>query len=127
MGFYVDFVSPPGKDGGIDIIAFRDPLGFEKPRIKVQVKNYKENNKIDVKPIRELRGLLNANEHIGMFITSSSFTKDAESFARHSDIHIKLINREDLIDLWQEYYTKMTEEEKAYMPLHPIYFLGSNE
>jgi restriction system protein len=124
MGFYVDFNSPPGKDGGVDIIAFKDPLGFEKPRIKVQAKKYKESIKVDVKPIRELKGLLHRDEHIGIFITSSYFTRDAEAFARQSDIHIKLINRDELIELWQEYYEKLTEDEKLLLPLRPIYFLG---
>jgi restriction system protein len=32
-------VSPEGPDGGIDIIAHRDELGFEPPIIKVQVKS----------------------------------------------------------------------------------------
>lgn len=127
MGLHIEYIAPPGPDGGVDIIAYKDPLGFEKPRIKVQVKNYKEKNKIDVKPIRELRGLLNANEHIGIFITSSYFTKDAELFARQSDIHIKLIDRDDFIELWQENYHKLNEEERSYLPLHPIYFLGSLE
>lgn len=127
MGLHIEYVAPPGKDGGIDIIAYKDALGFEKPRIKVQVKRYKEANKIDVKPIRELKGLLNANEHAGIFITSSYFTKDAELFARQSDIHIKLIDRESFIDLWTSYYHKMNEEEKSLLPLHPIYFLGNIE
>src|SRR6185437_15343795 len=32
-------VSPEGPDGGIDIIAHKDELGFEPPIIKVQVKS----------------------------------------------------------------------------------------
>ncbi len=32
-------ISPPGPDGGIDIIAHKDELGFEPPIIKVQVKS----------------------------------------------------------------------------------------
>ena len=27
MGYYTPFVSPKGKDGGIDIVAYQDPLG----------------------------------------------------------------------------------------------------
>ena len=33
-------VSPPGADGGIDIVAHKDELGFEPPIIKVQVKSW---------------------------------------------------------------------------------------
>jgi restriction system protein len=32
-------LSPPGPDGGIDIVAHKDELGFEPPIIKVQVKS----------------------------------------------------------------------------------------
>jgi predicted Mrr-cat superfamily restriction endonuclease len=34
MGYYTPFVAPTGKDGGVDIIAYRDPLGTVSPRIK---------------------------------------------------------------------------------------------
>ena len=34
MGYYTPFVAPKGKDGGVDIIAYRDPLGTVSPRIK---------------------------------------------------------------------------------------------
>ena len=37
MGYHTPFVAPKGKDGGIDIIAYLDPLGAQTPRIKVQV------------------------------------------------------------------------------------------
>ncbi len=36
MGYHTPFISPKGKDGGIDIIAYQDALGINKPRIKVQ-------------------------------------------------------------------------------------------
>lgn len=35
MDYFTPFVSPKGKDGGIDIIAFQDPLGANTPRIKI--------------------------------------------------------------------------------------------
>jgi restriction system protein len=125
MGLYIDFEAISGPDGGIDIIAFKGSLGFEKPRIKVQVKNYNSKNKVDVKDIRELKGLLNQNEHIGVFITSGYFTSKAKEFARSSDVHIKLIDRDMFIDLWQSNYYKLSETEKSLLPLNPIYFLGN--
>ena len=38
MDYHVSWISPPGKDGGVDIIAFQDPSGnalitFEKPHL----------------------------------------------------------------------------------------------
>ena len=31
------------------------------------------------------------------------------------------------MDLWQQYYPKLNDEQKNLLPLQPIYFLGSNE
>lgn len=126
MGYYTPFISPKGKDGGIDIIAYRDPLGIDTPRIKVQVKHYPE-NPVSPDAIRSLKGLINSGEEVGLFVTSGRFSNEAERFAREANVHIKLINGEDLISLWQEFYEKMNDEGKNLLPLHPIYFLGSNE
>ena len=35
MGNYIQSVAPRGKDGGIDIVAYVDPLGAQTPRIKL--------------------------------------------------------------------------------------------
>ena len=56
MGYYTPFVAPRGKDGGIDIVAYRDPLGTQAPRMKVQVK-HRGNTKASVKEVRELMGI----------------------------------------------------------------------
>lgn len=125
MGYYIDFEAKPGKDGGLDIVAFKDPLGYEKPYLKVQVKHYKLNSKVDVKDIRSLKGLLHAGEDIGVFICSGHFTRDAEIFARETNAQIKLINREDFIELWQEYYENLEEDDKKKLPLQPIYFIAT--
>lgn len=126
MSYYTPFISPKGKDGGIDIIAYQDPLGVKTPRIKVQVKHYPE-NPISADTIRSLKGLINSGEEVGLFVTSGRFSNEAERFAREANVHIKLINGEELISLWQEFYDKMNDDEKNLLPLHPIYFLGSNE
>jgi len=42
MGYHVYWRAKPGKDGGIDLLAFNDPLGTKPPRIKVQVKRHEK-------------------------------------------------------------------------------------
>ncbi len=126
MGYYTPFVAPRGPDGGVDIVAYKDPLGTETPRIKVQVK-HRPNTNVPVTDIKNLVGSLNKDGDIGLFVTSGSFTSESDKFARTSHIHVKLIDLNQLIELWQEYYPKFTDEEKNLLPLHPIYFLGSNE
>jgi len=126
MGYYTPFISPKGKDGGIDVVAFQDPLGAKAPRIKVQVK-HRPNSSIAVDEIRSLIGLLNKEGDIGLFVTSGRFTTDAERFSRDSHLHVKLIDGDTFIGLWIDFYSKLSDEEKNLLPLQPIYFLGVNE
>jgi len=126
MNYHTPFISPKGRDGGLDIVAYQDPLGASTPRIKVQVKHRPE-AAIRIDDIRSLVGLLNKEGDIGLFVTSGTFTSDAQRFARDSHIHVKLIDIDNLISLWQEFYYKLSDEEKILLPLHTIYFLGSNE
>jgi len=126
MDYHTSFIAQKGKDGGIDIIAYQDPLGIQKPRIKVQVKHYPE-TPITVDVIRSLKGVINHGEEVGLFVTSGRFSNEAERFAREANVHIKLINGEELISLWQQYYSKMPDEDKSLLPLQAIYFLGGNE
>ena len=125
MGYFTPFISPKGRDGGVDIIAFQDPLGAKSPRIKVQVK-HRPDASIAVDDIRGLTGLLNKDGDIGLFVTSGRFTSESERFSRDSHIHIKLIGGDAFIELWKEFYPKLSDEEKNLLPLHPIYFLGTN-
>ena len=126
MKYHTPFISPKGRDGGLDIVAYRDPLGASEPRIKVQVK-HRPSSAVPVDDIRSLVGLLNKTGDIGLFVSSGSFSSEALRFARDSHIHVRLIDINDFIQLWQEFYSNLTDDEKNMLPLHPIYFLGTNE
>lgn len=122
MGYFTPFVAPKGKDGGIDIIAYNDPLGTIQPHIKVQVKHY-PNAPISVEVIRSLMGVLNKDSEVGMIVTSGSFTSEAIREARHARRHLRLIDINEFISLWETYYDKMPYEDRALLPITPIYFL----
>lgn len=85
MNYHTSFIAQKGKDGGIDIIAYQDPLGIQKPRIKVQVKHYPE-TPIGVDVIRSLKGVINHGEEVGLFVTSGRFSTEAERFAREAKL-----------------------------------------
>ena len=125
MGYYTPFIAPKGKDGGIDIIAYLDPLGARTPRIKVQVK-HKPDTAIGAPDIRALLGVLRAGD-IALFVTSGTFSSDAKNTGTSSREFIRLIDGEEFIDMWQDYYDKMTDEDKNMLPLKRIAFLGNNE
>lgn len=125
MDYHTPFIAPRGKDGGVDVLAFVDPLGAKTPRIKVQVKHYPE-NPIGVKEIRSLVGILRDGD-IGLFVTSGTFSPSAKQEASTSKEYVKLIDGDEFITLWQNYYSKMSDEDKNLLPLKNIAFLGSNE
>ena len=126
MGYHIAEIAERGPDGGIDIVAYTDPLGTKLPRIIVQVK-HRPDHSIPADQIQKLAGTLKRNTDVGIFVTSGSFSKPARKEARESREHIELIDFERFMELWQQYYTKLPDEQKNLLPLHPIYFLGSNE
>jgi restriction system protein len=70
---------------------------------------------------------LNKDGDVGLFVTSGRFTSDSERYSRESHVHVELIDFEKFMTLWQEHYTRMADEDKNKLPLHPIWFLGVNE
>ncbi|WP_421796470.1 restriction endonuclease [Haliscomenobacter sp.] len=125
MGYFISFNAKRGKDGGIDVVAYSDPLGTREPRMKVQVK-HRPNDAVSVDVVKQLVANLNKPGDVGLFVTSGRFTSESERYARESHRHVELINLERFVSLWQEFYSKMTDEEKNMLPLQPIYFLGVN-
>ena len=125
MGYYIQSVAPRGKDGGIDIVAYTDPLGAKTPRIKVQVK-HKPDTATGAADVRALLGILKAGD-IALFVTSGTYSTDAKHAASSGDKFIRLIDGDEFIDMWQEYYDKMSDDDKNMLPLKRISFLGSNE
>lgn len=126
MGYYIAKVAKKGKDGGIDIIAYKDPLGIETPRIIVQVKHY-DTNKVSAPEVQQLAGVLKRSTDIGIFVTSSSFSSDAEKEAHNNTKHIELIDFNRFVELWRAHYNNLSLEDRKLLPLQPIYFLGTNE
>ena len=123
MGYFTPFVAPKGKDGGVDVVAYRDPLGTQAPRIKIQIK-HKATTVTPVQDVRQLMGLLQKDGDVGIFFSTGGFSPDAKSTARSSQVHVELIDLERFIALWQEFYDKLTDEDKNLLPILPIYFVA---
>lgn len=119
MGYYTPFVAPKGKDGGIDIIAYSDPLGATKPILKVQVKRYSFDNPVTVDVIRSIVGV--SKDDIAIVVTSGRFAEPARQEARQ--YNVRIIDGFEFSDLWIRYFNKMSEDDKALMPIEPLYFI----
>ena len=125
MGYYVPFNAPPGADGGVDIVAYRDAFGTAPPRLKVQVKH--QSQKTTVKGLRELQGLLNKEGDVGLLVSSEGFTSEALREARASSKHVETMDLNRFITLWQQNYDKLRESGKKRLPLVSVFFLAPTE
>lgn len=121
LGYHIHWVSPPGKDGGVDIIAYTDPLGTQQPRIKVQVKGGSQ--RIDLQTLNSFLAIIDSGD-VGLYVSIGGFTKDADDAARkQTNRKITLINVEHLVALWIEVFGKLDQKAQRRLPLSPIYFL----
>ena len=122
MSYHVTWVSPPGKDGGVDILAWPDALCTRPPRIKVQVK--RQQQAVSVEGLRSFMAVL-GDDDVGLFVCTGGFTKDAETEARTQEKRrITLIGLEKLFDLWDGHYDKLTDRARRRLPLRSIRFLA---
>lgn len=124
MGYHVSWSAPPGKDGGVDVIAFNDPLGTSGPRIKVQVKRWE--SKVPLDDVRSFISLLGTGD-IGVYVSTGGFTKDAEDHARNQEIRrITLLDADRLFQLWVEHYKNIPEQSRSLLPVRAVYFLDKS-
>ena len=114
---YRSRVSPEGPDGGIDIIAHKDDLGFEPPIIKVQVKS--SEGSIGDPVVSALYGKVGISE-FGLLVTLGTFTIQARHFAREKS-NLRLVDGDDLVALVLQYYDQLDSRYKGLIPLKRVY------
>jgi len=103
-------VTSATKDGGIDGVIKQDPLGIG--RVYIQAKRYQRANKVGRPDIDAFYGALRRERaDRGVFITSSSFSKEAEEAAK--DFSIVTIDGIQLTDLMLQYGVGV-KVEKSY-------------
>lgn len=110
-------VSAEGPDGGVDIVAHKDELGFEPPIIKVQCKSGE--GTVGDPEVSALYGKVGAKEH-GLFVTLGTFSPKAAAFARSKD-NLRLIDGEDLVELIYEHYERFDTRHKGLLPMRLVY------
>lgn len=119
MGYHARVTKASG-DGGIDIIAHRDELGFEPPIIKVQCKQVI--GTIGRPEVQQLHGAIEAGEH-GLFVTLGGFSNDARTFERTKP-NMRLIDGATLIELIYAHYERFEPRYQMLLPLKRSYIPG---
>lgn len=119
MGYHARVTQQSG-DGGIDIIAHRDELGFEPPVVKVQCKQIVSN--IGRPEVQQLVGAV-AQSEFGLFVTLGGYTREALDTER-TRANLRLIDGAALVDLIFQHYERFEPQWQAVVPLKRRYVPG---
>ena len=123
---YTTKVSPPGPDGGVDILASGGSLGFDHPRICVQVKS--SSSPANVSVLRDLKGTMrDVNAEQGLLVSWGGFNREIEKLSKNDFFAIRLWDSGDLLDAVFRYYDKFDDELKAELPLKRMWALVLEE
>lgn len=116
-------VSPPGADGGVDIVAGKGPLGFDPPRLVVQVKS--QDGPTDVGVLRELQGVMRQfGAEQGLLVAWGGVTKALAKEAQRLFFEIRIWDAGEIVRALQQSYEHLTEEVQADLPLKRIWVLA---
>jgi restriction system protein len=118
--------APEGPDGGVDIIAGKGLLGFDPPRLAVQVKS--QTSPVDVKVLRELQGVMKSfGAEQGLIVAWGGYTNAVLKEAARLFFEIRLWDSGDLVEMVQTHYADLPDSLQAELPLKRIWTLVPSE
>ena len=122
QGYSVE-VAPAGPDGGVDIVAGTGPLGFDPPRVCVQVKSGVQ--EVDVHVLRQLAGVIKKfGADFGLLVSWGGFNTAAKREARESAyFNLRLWDAETFLEQLYDNYDELPSVFKAELPLKRIWVL----
>ena len=119
---YLTERSSAGPDGGVDILAGRGSLGFDGPRLCVQVKATA--GTVDVTVLRSLMGTMQSfKADRGLLVSWGGFTRDVEREARQGFFSVRLWNANNLVDAICGNYERLPEQIQNEIPLERVWTL----
>lgn len=118
MGFYCRVTQATG-DGGVDIIAHKDELGFHDV-VKVQCKQTL--NTIGQPQVAQLYGHIQDEEH-GLFVTLGSYSTPAIEFERANQ-NLRLVSGDELIKLIFNHYEEFEPRYRMLLPMKRAYVVA---
>jgi restriction system protein len=117
-------ISPPGPDGGIDILAAPGTFGFSEPRICVQVKS--QQSPIERTVLDALGGVMKkVNATHGLLVCWGGFKSSIDRDETQQFFHVRLWDADDLIDELLGVYDKLDADRRALIPLKRVWTLAA--
>ncbi len=117
---YTTKVSPPGPDGGVDILAAGGTLGLGEDRICVQVKSGDGVANHDV-VLRLIGSVSNMQAQTGLLVSIGGVNAPAQKELDSNFFKLRLWQMPDLLNALFRTYGALSEETRAKLPLKQIW------
>jgi restriction system protein len=112
--------SPPGPDGGIDIIAGRGVLGLDHP-ILVQVKS---GGQVGSPVVNQLHGVMATHgAEQGLLVAWGGLTKQAQDALATHKLRVRVWQSADVVDAVLSNYERLPAEIRTALPLKRVWIL----
>lgn len=120
QGFSSVHASPPGPDGGVDILAGSGPMGLDAPRLVAQVKT----GQAGVDELRALRGVVeNFRGDQGLLVAWGGFKGKVRAEAARSYFVARIWDAEDLLEALFSVYDRLSDDVRSELPLQRVWAL----
>lgn len=117
---YITKVSPPGPDGGVDILAAGGRLGLGEDRICVQVKS--GDGPADQTVVLKLMGSMQASKaKTGLLVSIAGVNGPAQKLIDTEFFSVRLWQMPQLLNALYSAYPQLTDETRAKLPLKQVW------
>jgi len=114
--------SPPGPDGGIDILAGRGLLGLDDPLLLVQVKS---GGQVGAPVVQQFHGAMTQHGAThGLLVAWGGLSKPARDQMQHQKMRVRLWEAPQVVDAVLAHYDSLPEELRAKIPLKRVWMLA---
>lgn len=123
---FVTYMSPEGPDKGVDILAAQGSLGFDNPKLCVQVKA--TDTPIDRPTLDQLIGTMsNFKADYGLLVSWSGFKSSVINETANQFFKVRLWTHKEIVDEFLANYEKLDDEIKLEIPLKRIWVVNNSE
>ncbi|HOW38552.1 MAG TPA: restriction endonuclease, partial [Bacillota bacterium] len=119
---YKTYIPERGADQGVDILAGKGEMGFDQPKICVQVKV--TDTPVDRPTVDQLVGaMVNHKADFGLFVSWRGFKSSVEALKQQKFFSIRFWDQKKIIEELFETYDKLSDELRNAIPLKRIWTL----
>jgi restriction system protein len=124
MGYATVFEAGPGGDSLSSIHAFPRPdAGFQLPAIRVVV-HLTGQPRMTAADVARVQGWLAGSGDLGVLVSTTGFADSAAQGLKPDSGHLEMVDLDGLVNIWLTHYERLSEPDRALLPLRPVYFLA---